>query len=299
MINEAFTDDLYLSALLECARSQFKIPRITNILLKENVTDEELLREAEYLAEGFNLEKATEFVKGKQKHIEKTLKEYGVSVDKLKSAGSVIGKKLKGYHEKGMKPQEASKMIVKDMVTAGTGAMMKVKKKFDLAAAAAEGAKKVLISLLFYVMIVLASSIIATILQMTGVFAIFGPAMSIMIMVIVVAPMVEEGAKNYFIQKGMPWIGTGVVFGIEAIQYIVSLMAVGMSLPSAIILRASSLLMHFSTTMIQKYIMSKATTPEEEQAAAWAGWVAGVMIHSTWNTLAIVYNGEIMKLITP
>jgi hypothetical protein len=230
------------------------------------------------------------------KHIETTLTQHGVSVNKLKSAGKGIKNKLLKYHKQGLKPDQAGKEIMKDLLKAGKSEFMKVKKKFDLKAEAAEGIKKVLISIAFYILIVLVNTVIALALSASGMF-IFNPMMLMMIIGVVVAPLVEESVKNYFIQKDMPWIGTGVVFGIEAITYVFMLMNAGFALPGAILVRVITLLMHFSTTAVQKVIMSKAKTPEEEVSYAWAGWVAGVMIHATWNTLGIMYNSELSALL--
>jgi hypothetical protein len=293
MINEDFDDGKYLNALLEANRADFD--RFKKWFLRENVTQSDIIREAELLMEKVDYEKSSKFVKDKMKHIETTLKKHGVSVSNLKAHAKGFAGKLETYHKKGLTPDQASKKMVGDLFKVAKDEIVKVKKKFDVAAMAQEGAKKVLISIAFYIIIVVVNTAIFIAMAKMGV----NPFMLMPITAIVVAPMVEEAAKNYFIQKNMPWVGTGVVFGIEAVTYVFAMMSAGLSVPAAIITRVIALLMHFGTTAVQKAIMKQKDnmTPEEESKYMWAAWVAGVMIHASWNALALTYNQELMRLL--
>jgi hypothetical protein len=56
--------------------------------------------------------------------------------------------------------------------------------------------------------------------------------------------------------------------------------------------------MHFSTTAVQKYIISQNKIgPIEESKYLFAGWVAGVMIHASWNAVALIYNQDITRML--
>jgi hypothetical protein len=57
------------------------------------------------------------------------------------------------------------------------------------------------------------------------------------------------------------------------------------------IVRLSSLLLHFTTTFIQKKIIEKGE--ENKKDYLFTAWIAGVAVHSMWNILAAVYQENI------
>ena len=121
-----------------------------------------------------------------------------------------------------------------------------------------------------------------------------GDAVTMKIMTIVVAPMTEEALKTYFIARGLPWVGTAVVFGLELVQYIGTIVMQGGKLSKALVLRAISLLMHFSTTYIQKKIIDSAVDEDDIKKKMFVAWLTGCAVHMAWNVFAIVYNNELM-----
>ena len=160
-----------------------------------------------------------------------------------------------------------------------------------------------LISLGAFIVIIIAGSIIQGLTVGGFILAGATPMMFMVFNAVVVAPMLEEAVKNWFIQKNMPWVGTGVVFGIELVMYVFSIMAAGGSLPAALVARLAGLLMHFGTTAIQKYMMDKDkdkgydVMPGQQKQTVLLAWSTGVLIHATWNALAIMYSKDLNKLL--
>lgn len=120
------------------------------------------------------------------------------------------------------------------------------------------------------------------------------PLLSMYICTIIIAPIFEEYSKRLAIKKKYPFVYTGIFGGLEFIMYVVRIVLSGASLPKTIIMRSISLLMHFSTTLIQKIIIDKYGL---ESFAGRISWIIAVGIHSMFNILGTVYNREIHNLI--
>jgi hypothetical protein len=95
--------------------------------------------------------------------------------------------------------------------------------------------------------------------------------------VCVCAPLIEELGK--YISIKIDAIGEFFVIfnSFEFMNYVVSLVAIGVNPITAILLRIPPMLMHFFTTKIQ---MSAVEEGEDG-----AGYVGAVMVHSIWNGL--------------
>ena len=94
----------------------------------------------------------------------------------------------------------------------------------------------------------------------------------------------------------MPWIGTGVTFGLEFIHYLGQALFGGASVViKYAIARLSPLLMHFATTYVQKKIIEKGE--EKGEDARFKAWVVGVGIHSLYNLTAVLLRNNLDSFI--
>ncbi len=236
----------------------------------------------ELLSEKLSFDKIISTTKTKLLKVEQIVGKH-TDVSKIKSAAkSVVGKyksKVMKLHKQGINPEKAGLELSKEIGRDIKKIILKTKDDFlELGTG-----KKIAIALgMFVVLIFLNTLILAVIFSI-----IREPKVVTYISCVIVAPLTEELLKQYFIQKGMPWVGTGVIFGIEAVIYVAKMMMIGMNIPKAIIMRIAGLLMHFTTTAIQK------TFYEEDEALA--GWIIAVFIHASWNAIAISYNDEFIN----
>ncbi len=269
----------------------------TNIIILDGylealqIEDVQMLQEVEILVEKFSLGKATNLMKEAIPKARKILKGYGISGEAIEKKGKAAGAKLHTYFKQGKKPEDISKIIMKSAFKSLKAPITKIKTAIDMTGEEEMGpGKKIAVSVACFVLILFMNGFL------TGIaITVFGPELGMLLLVVVMAPMVEEAFKNYFIQKGMPMLGTAVVFGLELVMYVMRMTAMGMSLPKLLIVRVITLGMHFATTMIQKYMMDKADPNDMEEMAkyAFAAWTAGVAVHITWNIFAVVYNNDI------
>lgn len=291
-----FSEDSYLQSLIE--NIQPNTQRMQKWFLKEDVSVEEIIKEAELILEKVDPMKAGGIVKSRLKIAEKAVKEYGIAPEKLKMAGKNAVKKFRGYYDKGLKPKEASKQITTEILKVAQNHIQKAISKSSIGKKAQDSEVKILIAIAAFIVILIMQGAITGLMALAGMPFGMGSVATVLL-VIVIGPMIEEAVKTWFIEKNMPWTGTAVTFGIEAILYINSMMMMGASLPAALIARAVALLMHFATTAMQKVIIDKAPTskPEERANYLFLGWCAGVLIHASWNALSLIYAKELNSLI--
>lgn len=251
-----------------------------------NLTESEI----EHLCESVTpdkLKKVNNFVTGKMETI---LKQHKVPVAKIKAQALLMKKDIVNSYKRGDSSEKVSKIISKKAIGLAKRAVDKAQRSFD----EMEFGEKVLIGIIGFVVILIVNSIIGSVIMSLGS---LGAIEAGKVTAIIVAPIVEEAAKAYFISQGMPWVGTGIVFGIEMGLYVLQLLAAGGKLVKVLILRITSLLMHFTTTYVQKTIVDKAKEGEEDKAA-FIAWVTGVGIHMAWNIFATVANPQISKFLT-
>jgi len=226
---------------------------------------------------------------------EKLLRDNDISVKAIKAQGKKIGADFKKQYEEGKTPKDVSKMIigrVTELVTSFAKPYIKKMAAAGEATSTFNTPQKVGIAIVMFIAVLIVQSCI-----MVPLIVITGPQVGIAIAAIILAPITEEALKAYYIANGMPWIGTGVTFGIEMINYIVVMTMSGASLPAAIIARLIGLAVHFTTTWIQKQIYDRAPTKFDQNNYMFAAWVSGVAIHMMWNSFALVYNKEIQALL--
>lgn len=236
-----------------------------------------IVTEQEYLMEAISPDALVQGMKKKVDYIEKHMRQLKVNVNQLKAQGKKMGGWLKKQHKMGKSPEQVNKVIVDSMARTIKPHFAKLQQKFQQRSAG----EKVLIGLAAFLVILYINSMIGSVAVLVA-----GQMAGQVITAVVIAPIVEEAAKAYFIQQGLPWIGTGVVFTIEAAMYIFTMLAMGTKLITAVLTRALALLFHFSTTYVQKNIVDKGKASGED--TAFAGWLIGVGMHAAWNTMAVV-----------
>jgi len=210
---------------------------------------------------------------------------YSISFESIKKLGKTQGKRLKTEFKKGTTPEELGKKIAKsskDFIIAQAKKAVNSAKGLTITEKVAGG-------ILAFMIIIFINTMLMTLL--TG---LLSPPVVTQVVAVVIAPMVEEAAKTYFIKIGMPWIGSSIVFGLEAIMYIMNLVMAGAKVSKVIILRLTALLVHFSTTYVQKKIIDKNG---DESTSLYVAWACGVAIHASWNTLSLLLNDKIAQLI--
>ncbi len=242
-----------------------------------------ILSEQEHLLEAISAEKLVSKTQAQMKQIEKFMNKYKVNVSAINSKAKSIGKSivpaLKKAYKAGKKPEDFSK----EFITKISKEINNLLKPLVDEVKKGTLTNKILWALGFCIMISFFNVLFGSIFVL-----LFDPVVAIIMTALVIAPFIEEAAKTFFIKAGMPWIGTGIVFGLELVQYVIQLIVSGGSLVKSLILRLCSLLMHFSTTFIQKKIIEKGKEKGEDRE--FIAWTVGVSIHILWNTLALIYN---------
>lgn len=202
------------------------------------------------------------------KEITETIKEKGIN----KSVIAELGRKLKSFYE-----DIADLISDSDIpgLEVGNYDLNKIRQSWIL---------------LFYVSIINTLFIII----LTGLFGNIGRGLAIWLC----APLVEEGAKQISI-RGKFATEFAVVFNMyEFSTYVLQMTMGGINPIKAIKVRLFPVFMHLSTTIIQyisnnKDILKKLGLDKEEDAdkISFIGNVIGVLIHCTWNFLAMNSSG--------
>lgn len=215
---------------------------------------------------------------------EKIVERYGITKSSIKSVALQCSKTVKNLYKKGTTPEEASKEISNIILEKSKNNLKLLSKKVNELSIG----EKIFIALIMIYILLVFSSIISTVL------AVFVDQETLIsITTIIVAPMLEEALKSFFINMNMPWTGTAVVFGIELIQYVIMILLTEGKLVKALLVRAAGLLMHFTTTFIQKKLIDAAKGSNHEEVVLFAAWLSGVCIHVTWNFIAVKYNTQL------
>lgn len=246
-----------------------------------------ILTEAEeqQLLEGITRDKLKTFSQKNMKIIEKALHGAKANINGLRQNAKRYAKTLEKDFKSGMTQEEASKRMVKDGVVVITKEIKAMKEK---AIGEWTTEKKIWVAILMFVLIFYVNTILMLLLT----HMLKNPQLAMHITTIIIGPMVEESVKAYFIEKGMPWVGTGVVFGIELVYYLCGMMFGGIKVISKfLLLRLGTLLMHFTTTYVQKKIIESGEAAEKDRR--FIAWTVGVGIHVLWNIMSIVYEKEI------
>jgi len=240
-----------------------------------------MITEQDYMIEMITKEKLVNLTRKQLKYIERALSKLKINAASIKSKAKDFGIKLEKDYKKGLTYEQASKKLTTTAVTIVGNSLYQVKDKV----LEMPMGEKILVSIASLLVVIFVSAAMGGVATVT-----LGPKVASFVTTVVVAPMIEEAAKNYFVQQKMPWVGTGVIFGIEAVSYIITLFMQGFTnISKTLLLRLITLLMHFATTYIQKQIIEKGESENKEFIA----WTVGVGIHASWNILAILLDVKI------
>lgn len=232
------------------------------------------LQELEILEEfSLNIDNVKAYVNKMINVCKQELRSYNINISRVEQ----IGRNLKGnilkYYKQGTTPEQASKLILKEI----SGKIIAEVKKLSIP-------KKILIGLCACFIILILNTAVGAASSLF-----FSPVTSIYLTFAICGPMFEEVMKSYFIEKGMPYIGTAIFAGLEAAAYIVSLVHKGQSLLTALIGRAIGVLIHFGLLFIQKsiYKPGEQKLGENEDDQRFKAFLLAFSIHAAWNTFAV------------
>jgi hypothetical protein len=248
------------------------------LYLIQEIEKLEMLTEQEILNE-FSLSGASDVLK-RIPLVQKFLGAYDIVTSDLQVIGRTLSVKAEKLYRSGVKPEEAGKILKKDLEK------IIIKKLGDTLNLNDQITYAIFLGMLIG---------IVNFMCMTFLTGIAGAKIGELITAVIIAPMVEELAKNNFIKEKMPWLGTGIVFSMEFFDYVLKAVSMGYSFVGIVLIRLVGLLFHFLTTYIQKSIMdikSEERTFFTENKAKIA-WFTGVVMHASYNLLATIYSKEI------
>jgi hypothetical protein len=223
-----------------------------------------------------------------------------IDFKKIKDRFTDSMKKMEDWLEKKGVPIAKVKIFIKRVAKKIMTVLKSVKSKADAKAASAK-LQKIFIKafedaqeadfwdqvvesarLLFLVLLVnsLVNTVILILVALTLGPAI-APALSMALTAIIVAPFTEEVAKNLALRRNYPWIYVTFFAWAELLMYV--------SAGVPFIIRLLPLAMHYGTVWVQKYMYERGLERgDTESDSASAGLKLGIVIHSFWNTLAIL-----------
>jgi len=247
----------------------------------QEVDYDKILAEQEYLIEGVNKDDIDKISK-KFNLIKKISAKYGIYEKEIKKMVSSAEEKVMDLYESGVQPKEAgeklSSLLKKEIVKK----IKSVHTKYKYGQLRAD--EKILIAIAGFIIVFAVNIMILKLLAASS----LSQIKAIYIASVILGPIIEESLKTYFIAKKMPWVGTTVAFGIEAVQNAFMAIQMGGNIAKVIILRTAALLMHLTTTFIQKKIIDNY---DDDSKAIFIAWLSGTVVHMTWN-LATLLNAE-------
>jgi tryptophan-rich sensory protein len=242
------------------------------------------------LEEGFNQNKIDKLKDSYDKNIKivkKILLDNGIDVSRIQNQGLLLGKTVKNDIKNREKPEVIQNKLIKGAAKIIKKEAISAKKSFEEKSLS----EKITRSLIIFVIVLFLNTLFG------GIFIGFlGEQVGMAVLVVVIAPLVEESAKRLSIIHDYPWIYTGIFAGLELLQYVISLISAGGLLVPVLIVRLIALLMHFSTTFIQKYFKEKGEEKNKqgmENNLEMIGYFLAIGIHVTWNIIGLIMNKKI------
>lgn len=225
------------------------------------------------------IEKSKKVYTNNMKVMKKLLKDHGIDINKLESRARGIGNSIKS-DLKNNNEKSITKKIA-DVIT-----------KFI--EESSEGLKhitdsKVKRSLLLFICIFIINHCLMISIM------VISPQISLIIGVCIMSPIIEEVSKNIAIKGDYPWIYTGIFSGIEFVEYIIILLLSGVPLRAAIPMRAITVIMHFVTSMIQKYFKEKGDKIDDNTKNV-IGLYIGITVHVIFNVL-LIFNKKVLAIV--
>ena len=113
----------------------------------------------------------------------------------------------------------------------------------------------------------------------------FGPVLGTIASTIIVAPIVEEMMKNIAIKDKYDNEFLIVFNAAEFTMYVTRMVKDGMSLGAAAGIRLIPIIMHITTTKVQKLIINKKDKNTDPELQSKLALGTGILIHSVYNAL--------------
>lgn len=221
------------------------------------------------------------------KIVKKILLDNGIDVSRIQNQGLLLGKTVKNDIKNREKPEVIQNKLIKGAAKIIKKEAISAKKSFEEKSLS----EKIARSLFIFVIVLFLNTLFG------GIFIGFlGAQVGMVVLAVVIAPLVEESAKRLSIIHDHPWIYTGIFAGLELLQYVISLIFAGGVLVPVLIVRLAALLMHFSTTFIQKYFKEKGEEKNKqgmENNLEMIGYFLAIGIHVTWNIIGLIMNKKI------
>lgn len=221
------------------------------------------------------------------KIVKKILLDNGIDVSRIQNQGLLLGKTVKNDIKNREKPEVIQNKLIKGAAKIIKKEAISAKKSFEEKSLS----EKIARSLFIFVIVLFLNTLFG------GIFIGFlGSQVGIAVLAVVIAPLVEESAKRLSIIHDHPWIYTGIFAGLELLQYVILLISAGGLLVPVLIVRLIALLMHFSTTFIQKYFKEKGEEKNKqgmENNLEMIGYFLAIGIHVTWNIIGLIMNKKI------
>jgi len=250
--------------------------------------DMELFNEIiqESLVTKVKIDTLVKYTKKNLKNIENSLIDYGVDIKRIKRKSLNLATSLRSDLKKREDPDKIEKKIIKEGREIIKDEIILFKKNFDDKSLI----EKILLSVVILILIIFLSYLGFSILSFF-----FGEFAAFIVFSIAIAPMIEEFGKRLAIHGKYPWLYTGIFSGLEMLGYVIGFMKMGGNILPYIILRLIAVLMHFSTTYVQKYFMDKK---EQDINYTDMGYFLAILIHSSWNLLALIFNEELIAIVS-
>lgn len=254
----------------------------------DNYLESIQLSESLMLQENINFNSLTNNYKKLITTMKGELVKHKVSVSAIENDAKKLAKrtvkKIRKNYEQGTDPKTTAKLFESEIQSLIKSKMQPVLKKVETSAKAnidLESWKKVVIGVGATILVFFINTFMFNVLILIT----QNIMLAYVMCAVIIGPIVEETAKSYFIAMNMPWSGTAIFAGLELLRYVQQLLAVGMALPTILLIRAMVIALHFATTAIQKYIQNSAPPGTDYRKIA---WLAGVFVHMTWNSMAII-----------
>jgi len=226
------------------------------------------------------IEKSKKAYNHNMKIIKRVLKDHGIDVKKLEIKAHKIGRSITPDLKRGNVKSITKKIadVINEFI-----------KDSDESLSIITDSKVKRSLVLFIIMFAIGVNIIAPI-------TLISPQIGMVVGSIIIGPITEEVVKNIAIKGDYPWIYTGIFSGIELIQYMITLLMSGASLGGALLLRIITVVMHFTTTLIQKYFKEKGDKIGDDTKNV-TGLYIGTILHTIYNIFELVFDKKLSGLI--
>jgi hypothetical protein len=256
----------------------------------------DLQRIDEILTEGFIKDKLDKLKLSYEKNIEtvkKVLSDHGVDVGRVERKSKTLASSVKSDVKNRRDPKKVSRKLKDGVVKIIKYEAISVKNYYgnqnnSVAVKALGGISKILDSIYLLILVIIVSSSLWVFS-----FILFGGPVAAILAPLVIAPIIEEYAKRVAIAEDYPWVYTGIFAGFELLLYVIPVIMSGAAFGPFLILRVMSLVMHFSTTLIQKYFKEKGEEERYKNNYGAIGYFLAVGVHMMWNLMAVVFKEEI------